>query len=627
MSVALKINEELNGVELYFAAKPMQETLTVLKSNGFRWSGFKKCWYSKQSEKTMQLANSLVTNNEVSEVTAPVEKVAVKKQTKKETLSLWESTQWKGIELTQAQKDQDCKEIAKELRTHVRKQFPQVKFSITVPYYGKINFSIKSSPFEEGSIYLKAILGYCNNLVNAYQICYDAGDAYSDIPASYNFHFFKADTHWDYTQTEVTEDVKKDIAEFDAKHAEFEAAEEARKEAEYYAWKAQSELETIEYNKRMEEEKKQVENIYNSVEVVELEETTQYFVTGAEFANLNKNNTLEQYQEEVKSGKYSIENVKITKEVHFNNPEALESFSNMLLNDFDFLANTGGSYTDDNRINSMTDFYNMDEIERTSVKWNLYGVAIYFNNELQFVVDAQGYNYARYVGLTNNVQIEKSVTVDQVVSDEEIAELKAQVETLEDISVMVIEELNIVETWQKESWKEYKEAMKDKLTKYNCKLSKGIIQQIEIESLKVCMYKLLQEVDGIQDQFKKADIQQGEKVTMFYISDWGSITTNRITFNSAEPSKYAQHDNAVKVTFTPEKQRKLHYKHFYSTLLVFKGWHSLPDTVLSHVEERNGMRITRSKYSSCDNKQYDEILNHFENMGIKSIINTYKPTF
>jgi hypothetical protein len=626
MSVALNINEELNGVELYFGTKPQQETLTVLKSNGFRWSGFKKCWYSKQSEKTMQLANNLVNNNVVTEVATPVEKVAVKKQPK-ETLSLWDATQWKGIELTQVQKDQDCKEIAKELRTHVRKQFPQVKFSITVPYYGKINFSIKSSPFEEDSIYLKAVKSYCDNLVEAYRVCYDAGDSYSDIPASYNFHFFKADTHWDYTQVEVTEETTNDMKNFDIKLAEFEASEEDRKYAEYLVWKQEQELRDAEYNKRKEEEKKQVEHIYNSVDVVELEETTQYFVTGAEFADLNKNNTLDQYKEEVKSGKYSIENVKVTKEVHFNNLEALENFSNMLLNDFDFLANTGGSFTDDNRINTITDFYNMDEMERESVKWNLYGVAINFNNELQFVVDAQGYNYARYVGLTDNAKVEKSIVVEQVLSDEEIAELKQQADTLEDISVMVIEELDIATTWQNESWNEYKVSMKNKLNEYGFKLTKRIIQRLEVESLKVAMYKLLHEVDGIQDQFDNAGLAQGEKVTLFYISDWGSITTNRIMFNSAEPSKYAQYDNAVKVTFTPEKQRKLHYKHFYSTLLVFKGWHSLPDTVLHHVEERNGMRVTRSKHHSCDNKQYDEILSYFGDMGIKPIINTYKPVF
>jgi hypothetical protein len=624
MSAVLKLNEELNGIELYFNSKPASEVLTGLKSNGFRWSGAKKCWYSKQSETALKVANSLVNSEEF----APVETVAVKKnQPKKVTLSLWEATQWKGLEVNQTVKDQDCKEIAKEIRTHVRKQFPQCKFSVTVPYYGKINFSIKSSPFAKESAYLNAIKSYCDNLANAYQVCYDAGDSYSDIPARYNFYFFRTDIDYDYKQTDATEEVKKDMLNFDMKLAEFELAEEARKEEEFKEWQKRDELKQMEYQQRQEEEKKQVEKIYNSIKVNELSDKEQYFITGSEFASLNKNNTLGQYKEEVNKGEYYLNDVRVTKEIHFSNEEALTNFSNMLLHDFDFLTNTGGSYTDDNRINDMTDYYNMSDDIKRSVKWFLKGVAIYFNNELQFVVDAQGYSYARYVGLTDNATIEKSITVDQVLSGEELEELKQQVDELEDISVQVIEELDIMKTWKNENWKEYKEGMKEKIYKYGFKLNKEVIQQIEIEELKMAMYRLLQEVDGIQYQFSRADIQQGDRVTLFYISDWGSIVTSRITFDHVTNSKYAQYDNAVRLTFTPEKKKKLHYKYFYSTLLVYSGWLSLPDTVLYHVEESNGIRTTRSKYVSCDDRQYDEILNYFSEKGLNPIINSYKPQF
>lgn len=624
MTVAMKINEELNGIELYFNSKPETEVLNNLKSNGFRWSAFKKCWYTKQSEKALQIANS-ITNNE--EIAAPAKTETTKMtQKKKETLNLWEATQWTEMEITQTIKDRDAKEIAKEIRSHIKKRFPQCKFSVRVPYHGRISFEIKSSPYKKGSTYLNAIEKYCENLLNAYKHCYSAADSYTDYAGSYNFTGW-AEIAWDYQQIEATEEIKKDMVEFDSKLAEFETAEEERKEQEFKAWQQLREQEQREYEKRQEEEKKQVKNIYNSIEIKELNENSQYFVVGAEFARLSKNNTIDQYKEEVSKGDFTLQDVKITKEIHFNNLEALENFSNMLLNDFDFLANTGGNFTEDNRINSMTDFYNMDDEERKTVKWNLYGVAIYFNNKLQFVVDAQGYSYARYVGLTDNAKIEKSITVNQVINEEDVAELKHQANILEDISVSVIEELNIFDTWQNENWNEYKEAFKNKLIQYNIKLTKNLIQQLEIESLKTCMYKLLQEVEGIQEQFANADIRKGEKITLFYISDWGSIVTNRITFDSVEPTKYAQYDNAVKVTFTPEKRKTLHYKYFYSTMLVYKGWHSLPDTVLHHVEEKNGMRMKRSKYHSCDNRQYDEILNHFEQQGIKPIVNTYKPRF
>lgn len=624
MSVAMQINEELNGIELYFNTKPQQEVLNDLKSNGFRWSAFKKCWYTKQTEKSFQIANSL-TNDE--KIIAPLTVEKTKKpQSKKQTLSLWDATQMGELEITQSMKDQDCKEIAKEIRSHIKKRFPQCKFSVRVPYYGRISFDIKSSPYEKGSTYLIAIQAYCKNLLAAYKHCYDPADSYTDYAGSYNFTGW-SEIAWDYKQTEVTEEIEKDMLVFDSKLVEFEKVEEERKEVEFQERMKQQELRDMEYKKQQEEEKKQVENIYNSIDVKELEGNKQYFVIGSQFADLNKNNTIDQYKEEVETGKFSLGNVKITKEIHFNNHEALINFSNMLLNDFDFLTNTGGSYTDDNRINSMTDFDNMDEYERSTVKWNLCGVAIFFNNKLQFIVDAQGYSYARYVGLTDNVTIENTFTYEEVLSNEEVTELKHQADQLEDISTAIINELDIYSTWQTENWKEYKEVFKEKLSMYGIKLNKEIIQQLEIENLKGCMYKLLTEVDGIQEQFKHAAIEQGEKVTLFYISDFGSIVKSKITFNNVEPTKYAQYDNAIKLTFIPDKKSNLHYKHFYSTLLVYKGWHSLPDTVLNHVEENNGMRITRSKYHSCDDKQYDEILNHFEHQELKPIVNTYMPRF
>ncbi|MED1665750.1 LPD29 domain-containing protein [Brevibacillus laterosporus] len=619
-TTALKINEELNGIELYFNSKPVQKVIDNLKENGFRWSGFKKCWYTKQSERAFQIARSFANDSE--QVAISIEKVVKKTKTKNNNISLWDSTQWTDIEVN---REQYTKEMAKEIRTHVRKRFPQCKFSVTSDY-NSINFYIVSSPYEKESKYLIAIREYCSKLLNAYNHCYDPADPYTDYAGSYNFYGW-VEIDWQYSQTEVTEEIENNMKDFDINFEEAQKAEEERRHQEFLEWQQQRELEEIEFKKHQQEEQKQTEFIYNSVDVKTLEENEQYFVIGSEFANMNKNNTIDEYKEEVEQGEYSLENVKITKEVHFYNEEALTYFTNMLLHDFDFLSETGGSYTDDNRINSMTDFYNMDEDEKKTVKWNLLGVAVYFNNKLQFVIDAQGYSYAQYVGLTNNATIEMTFKYEQVISEEEIIALKEQADQLEGISTNIISNLDIIETWQNESWKEYKEAIKEKFKQCNMKLTKKIIQQLHTEPLKVSMYKLLQEVDGIQEQFKNADIQQGEKLTLFYISDFGAIVTNRITFDSVEPTTYAQYNNAVKLIFKPENKRKLYYNHFYSTLLVYKGWHNLPKAVLHDVEMCNGYTLTKSKYLSCDKKQYDDILNHFEQQGIKPIVNTYKPTF
>ena len=57
------LNEKLNGVELYFEKKPAQEVIDTLKKNKFRWNRSKACWYAKQNENTLALANRLLVLN------------------------------------------------------------------------------------------------------------------------------------------------------------------------------------------------------------------------------------------------------------------------------------------------------------------------------------------------------------------------------------------------------------------------------------------------------------------------------------------------------------------------------------------------------------------------------------
>lgn len=462
--------------------------------------------------------------------------------------------------------------------------------------------------------------------LNNYRHCYSPADPYTDYAGSYNF-YGHVSLDWEYKETEQTEEIKEEMSLFDSKLEEFEEAEKARKEKELQEYLKEQEIKNAEYKRQQQEEKKQIENIYGSIVVKQLNEEQQYFVIDSQFANLNKNSTLDQYKDEVTKGDFTLENVKITKEVHFNTKEALINFSNMLLNDFDFLAETGGSFSEDNRINSMIDYYNMDDLEKRTVQWNLYGVGVYYNGELQFIVDAQGYSYARYVGLVDNAKIEKSISHKQTLNEEEVQELKKQADKLEDISTSVIEELNMFETWKKEDWNKYKAAFKEKLRLNNFKLNKNIIQQVEIEELKISLYRILQEVDSIQEQFKKAELEKGEKYTLFYISDLGCLISERVTYESYQPLKYAQYDNAIKLTYKPENKRNLYYCHFYSDLLMYKGWHSLPDKVLNNVEVRpEGIKIVHSKYHSCDKRQFDEVLDYLNEKSFKPLINTYKPS-
>lgn len=61
------LNNEHNGVELFFESKPEREIIESLKESGYHWHNKKKCWYAKQSQQTMQVANELTKNMKVTQ--------------------------------------------------------------------------------------------------------------------------------------------------------------------------------------------------------------------------------------------------------------------------------------------------------------------------------------------------------------------------------------------------------------------------------------------------------------------------------------------------------------------------------------------------------------------------------
>lgn len=55
----LVLNNEHNGIELYFGGKPNKNIIDMLKANKFRWHNVKKCWYAKNTENNMQVAENI----------------------------------------------------------------------------------------------------------------------------------------------------------------------------------------------------------------------------------------------------------------------------------------------------------------------------------------------------------------------------------------------------------------------------------------------------------------------------------------------------------------------------------------------------------------------------------------
>lgn len=448
----MMLNEKLNGVELYFDGKPSAGVLTDLKTNGYRWNGKKICWYAKQNENTLEIAKTY-SNSDIKTNEKQI------KNNKKEILDVFKLTQ------SIASKNDnigryDLKAIAKETRTVLRRLFKMVKFSVRVSN-NSIYCHVVSSPFAENSEILKSICEYATNYIQQYNecICYDP---YGDYGSSYNFYDGRFTTSYDYVQIEETEESKAVEELFLIKLHEAEEIEKIKKEEEYKKLEKQKEIEHQEYLKRVEREKQQEAEIVNHVEVKEIKEHDIYYITNCQFANLNKNNTLDEYKEEVNKGDYTYEKVKIQRELHFTDEKILSYFENMFLHDFDFLEGTGGSEIDDNSINSMEDYYNMSISEQEQVKWNLLGVAVYLNGVLQFVIDTQGYSYARYVGLVDSVEVVKNLDTKKKLTDEQIEEYTIQASFIKNLSNEVIKENNISNTWNNSDWNIYKDAIKKK---------------------------------------------------------------------------------------------------------------------------------------------------------------------
>lgn len=80
MAATLTLNNELNGIELRFDAKPATDILNAIKGLGFRWHNKKKIWYAKQNEeriaKAKEIAGGVVAMADTTAVkAAPKEKV------------------------------------------------------------------------------------------------------------------------------------------------------------------------------------------------------------------------------------------------------------------------------------------------------------------------------------------------------------------------------------------------------------------------------------------------------------------------------------------------------------------------------------------------------------------------
>lgn len=606
----ITLNTEKNGIELRFDTKPNTDVITAIKEAGFRWSGKQRMWYAKQNDETVALANQISKSEGSFEY----------KQKTETNIDLWSLTRTEGIEDNYDKtRITNTKEIAANIRKHLRNRFSMCKWSVTSDY-NSIRVELLESSFSRNSEALKAIVNYAYTYAQSWN--YDNSDSMTDYFDVNFYGVYKNDiVSYNYNQRECKPNETELETDFLAKKSEFDAEQKKQEEERIKKGVEEYKIRQAEYKKAEVERQKKIHRIEKNAEI----KTVDYTILNA-ILKANKDDNLD--HTEIYDKKQCRETCQVSREVHFTT-EVYALFEKQLMSDYSFFDGMGGSRTDDRRIQSSIDYDMMTEEERETVEWyNIDCVAIYCDGELKLIVDPQGYNYARYV----YVYDEQSQKVDTYHSDYGISEEEHQhnielAETIEDVSTEIISQNEIKKTWQDEDFDLYKACMKEWIYANKFKLNAGIVRAITIPELKTVMYKVLTEVDSIAEQFKNTNLEAGQRITIVKYSDFGMMSVSKVTFHSYEIGQYAQYDNSVKMTFKPHRKKGLYYKWFYGDVIIYNGWYDLPDTVLFDISYKEHCITQKSKWASFDRKQYDAILEYFAEQGLKPIINTYKPVF
>lgn len=598
-------NEEKNGIELRFDSKPTREVIDTIKAAGFHWSNRQKMWYAKKTDERMELVDSLTDG------TTNTEKVRTDN-----VINLWELTRVENIS-KHPEENLSTKDAAAIIRKHLRTRFPMFKFSVTSDF-DSISAYITSSPYEKDSEEVKAVLEYMGFFIESYK-----------ENTRYGFYggknYPRVDYDCKFTEMTVSElNIREKFAEEKAK---WEAAEEVRRQKEFEEWKIEQE------KAKKESERREVIRNANHKKIesnVVVKDVTPYFMENCIESWRSKEDCYDDY-EEYKGDEEEPRRIaaEIMREVYMD-AEIFELFKNQLMDDYSFLDKMGGSETRDRRINDMQDFYTLNAKEQQTVEWySTNCIAVFCDNEMKFVIDPQGFSYARYCFVIDE-QTQKIDNIEehQVFSEEEFEEYKSAAESIEDISTNIIDNNGWKDTWNTDNQLDYMEAMKEWIYNNNFKFTREVVQQITISELKAMMYRVLADINSITEQFTRAGLTPGQKITIMRIGDMGGFTSSKVTFDSMEIGKYAQYDKAVKLVFKPEKKRTMYYNWFYRDVIVVDGWVELPDSLFWEDVPSSipGAVCRRTIFLSCDEGMYDVVEKYLVENNVQILVNTHNPS-
>jgi hypothetical protein len=143
------------------------------------------------------------------------------------------------------------------------------------------------------------------------------------------------------------------------------------------------------------------EPVIEVVEVVEIHEGAELFVTGVKFPHLNKRDWMEDYYSQIPTGNYATEEVKVIKQVTLTD-QGYKNFCHSLLTTQDWLAGLGGHYS----IAQLPEVQSFDDFtleQQTQWQENSYAEVIAVMSDCTddpvLYINPEGYSYARYVGV------------------------------------------------------------------------------------------------------------------------------------------------------------------------------------------------------------------------------------
>ena len=446
----ITLNKELNGIELFFEAKPDAKTLEAVKNNGFRWSPSKKIWYAKQTSDRLTFIETLGTIKESSSNNIiNLDNLGVKP----------EGFSYYGADLAKLIREDLKKRGVKGVTVRARKITYDTGITITVKAtaedlasieegaerydYSRFCIDIYSDLYIDGAwrygkdfetmteeekkgLYYKYIseqIAKTNSFPRHYQ---ERRNNWEFTTKFYNklLAIYQIANQWNYDHSDSMTDYF-DVGyylDIDIKHDTIEPratmTEEERESLEQERKNEREEFERMlkeqeEQRKKDEEESKKYnawveesENlIYNDISINDLEESEKLYISGL-VGGIGKECSIDELNESINETNTHINDALITRVVTFHTVEAFERFNKLYLHDFAFLSSMGGTASEDVRLENLEEFFKLNKEQRESIKrYSTNCVAIYLNDILKLVIDPQGYNYARYVYLVDNCTI------------------------------------------------------------------------------------------------------------------------------------------------------------------------------------------------------------------------------